>query len=269
MASSAINFLLFALSVFVAVGGAQSPITFVSPPPAGPNSVYTDDPVFVLGYILKIEWKSQTSDFISLVMYQQRPNDTFEYIFRLTSYEWTIGTSKNLSESNVFFEIFISGQTEPSAVSHYFNLTKAAGLDSEPSTTTSGTSVPSTTSTSILLTNTTSSTATTTRATSSPTVAATSSGLSTSAKAGIGVGISLAVIAGCLAGFFLFRHYGRKDDNAPPPASAVPYMFTPPVHEPKGMSMGPQWPVASTLSSSDVRRDKNTSPVEMPADHQI
>lgn len=81
MASFAmINFLLFALSVFIAVGDSQ--ISFVSTPPAGPNSVYDNDPVFVLGSILNIQWTSETSDFISLVMYQQRPNDTFEYIFR-------------------------------------------------------------------------------------------------------------------------------------------------------------------------------------------
>lgn len=192
-----------------------------------------------------------------------------ENVAGLTSYTWTIGTAKNLSESNVFFfEIFISGQPSPSAISHYFNLTKAAGP--ETSTTTSGSSVASTTS--IFPTNNaTSSTATTTSATSSPKAAATSSGLSTGAKAGIGVGIPLAVMVGSLVGFLLFRHYGRgrKDDNAPPPASAVPYMLAPAIHEPKGMSMGPQWPVASTVSSSDIRRDETTSPVEMPADHQI
>ncbi|KAL1971373.1 hypothetical protein VTN77DRAFT_325 [Rasamsonia byssochlamydoides] len=271
--ASYIHFLyVFVLAVFVAVGDSQS-IEFVNPPPAGPDSVYTDDQVFVLGSIVDIQWTSTTSDYISLVMYQQRPDADLEYIFQnvsgLTSYTWTVGTAQNLSVTNVFFfEIFITPQTSPSAVSHYFNLTKAAGA--EASTTTSGTSVASTTSPTNATASTVlpASTTTTTSATSSPTVSSTSGGLDTGTKVGIGIGIPLAVIAGCLAGFFLFRHYARKENNAPPPASAAPYVLTPSSHELKITSMGPQWPVPSTASASDIRGEEHTSPVEMPADHR-
>jgi hypothetical protein len=70
----------FGLLALSKIGLSQ--ITFVRPPPVGPDSQYANDNVFEVGSIQGIQWTATTSSAVSLVMFQQRPNDTFEYIFR-------------------------------------------------------------------------------------------------------------------------------------------------------------------------------------------
>jgi hypothetical protein len=116
----------------------------------------------------------------------------------------------NLTSSNVFFfNIFVAGETSPRALTHNFNLTQS-------STTTSVVTSTSATSTS---TTPTSITSASSAITSAPTVTEasiptstgasnaprSSSGLSTGAKAGIGLGVSVGGLALITAGLFFWR----------------------------------------------------------------
>jgi hypothetical protein len=65
---------------------AQSDITFLSPEDssdvASPQK-FADNPVFKIGERKKLRW-TETNETISIVLYQERPDDQFEYVFRMS-----------------------------------------------------------------------------------------------------------------------------------------------------------------------------------------
>jgi hypothetical protein len=75
--------LLFYAPLFAFLTAAQDgKFMFIYPGQPGVNSDYATDPVIPLGSSMNISWSGPTNESISLTLYQQRPNDAFQYIFR-------------------------------------------------------------------------------------------------------------------------------------------------------------------------------------------
>jgi hypothetical protein len=151
-------------------------------------------------------------------------------------YSWLVGTRKNLTVSNLFYlSVFQEGKGPSDSNSHYFyiedtQVSEATSSSAAPSSTAaSSTSASSTTSNASSASPTSSTTPTsnassvptstptsgTTNATNLPAQAASAEGFPTAAKIGIGVGIPVALIAGLIAGWLLFRRR-KKNDHATP-----------------------------------------------------
>ena len=72
-------FLILLLAALTA--GQQETIKFINPSPMGAVRDFTLNPTFVLGSNINIQWTS-TLQSVSLVLNQERPGDSFEYVFR-------------------------------------------------------------------------------------------------------------------------------------------------------------------------------------------
>jgi hypothetical protein len=177
-----------------------------------------------------------------------------ENVSGLTSYTWTVATKKNITESPVFFfEFYIDGETSPTAISHYFNLTEPASV-----TTTMQTTMATSTRTQIA--------SQTTGSTEPTNSAAADSGLSAGAKAGIGVGIPVAVILGAAAGFFFYRRARRSPNpvqQGQPPAYTDYKLPT----EQKSLVEAP--PAEHPIVEAPTTGTRPAvAPIELPADHR-
>jgi hypothetical protein len=167
-----------------------------------------------------------------------------ESVSGLTSYTWTVATKKNITESPVFFfEFYVDGETSPTTLSHYFNLTEPA-------------SVTTTTQTTMATSTRTQSASQTTGSTEPTNSAAADSGLSAGAKAGIGVGIPVAVILGAAAGFFFYRR-ARRSPN--PVQQGQPPSYT---------DYKPPTEQNSLVEAPAKETRPAVAPIELPADHR-
>jgi hypothetical protein len=220
---------------------AVSCLQFINPPPAGMARDYSFNAVFSIGSKVDIEWTLGSGDIspMSLTLFQDIPDDAFEYVFRMrslsfpihsplgyltdssfkentnaytTSFSWTVDTCKNLSLSHAFFfAMFPEGSTSPSADSHYFNITATDVF--------SGATTPTISQSATLaspLTNTGTSTATSSANTfTTATAMPSSNGLSGGAKAGLAFGIIIAIMLGLSAGWYFFGRRRRQDASIP------------------------------------------------------
>ncbi|KAF2799744.1 hypothetical protein K505DRAFT_404462 [Melanomma pulvis-pyrius CBS 109.77] len=198
-------------------------IDFINPPPFGEKTDFSQNPIYNEGSKLKVVWtQPEKGQPVTLTLTQLNGTEwmlPMEYLTQSvvdrTSYEWLVVTGKNLTESNMFFFcIFREGSTSADANSHYFNITPKAvapapSSSASPSSTTISISVSSST-----LTPSASPTAPPSNVSSTTSVPTPSGGLTTGAKVGLGVGIPIAMTLGLAAGFFLFKHYRKKDNNA-------------------------------------------------------
>ena len=75
--------LLFIVPFFASWTAAQGDTyKFIYPGQPGADSDYDTDPVIPLGSNMNISWLGPTNKSISMVLFQQRPNDTQQTIFR-------------------------------------------------------------------------------------------------------------------------------------------------------------------------------------------
>lgn len=147
-------------------------------------------------------------------------------VVNLTSFQWRVGSSKDMDVSNIFMmSLYVEGGTEIMANSHYFNISSRS-TDSGSSTTSSSTvSSSATSSTSVSLaaptsTGSSSETTASAAATTSTPAAASSGNLSKEAMIGMGVAIPCAVILGIAAGWFFFGR--RRKNQQPKPVDHAP-----------------------------------------------
>ncbi|KAL1868391.1 hypothetical protein Plec18167_008317 [Paecilomyces lecythidis] len=177
---------------------------FTNPPPESESA----NPQYTIGDVLDIQWAATDgeSDHIDLSMWQSNPNIEYPIFYNysgLWSYNWTIETSANLTQSNQFYiALYITGNLDDVALSHVFNLTKES--------TSASTSSPTPTSVTPAGAHSTSHTEPTSAPPPSKQTSQSSDQLSTGAKAGIGVAIPIAVIAGVAAGLLLARRKREK-----------------------------------------------------------
>lgn len=143
------------------------------------------------------------------------PQGPKESVINVTSFTWLVGTTKNLTFSNMFYmSIFEEGSTSSDGNSHYFNIsTKADATTSASGSTSTSISVGST-----LLPATTTSAAT--LASNSVPADNSSSGMTTGAKVGLGVGLGvglpIAIAFGIGLGWFFLGGRNRKNQTQYP-----------------------------------------------------
>ncbi|OCK73371.1 hypothetical protein K432DRAFT_312958 [Lepidopterella palustris CBS 459.81] len=208
---------------------------FINPPPFGRVGDFSNNPIYPQGSTIDIIWTQGKEGVpVSVTLFQLNGTQympDFEYItqsvINKTSFTWLVGTSKNLTFSNLFYMcIFEEGSTSADANSHYFNIS-SKDISPPPTTISTSATTSSPTHSSIAATAAISISSIAPSAAISissiaPSVAASTSSpppshsgsLSAGAKAGIGVGIPVAMALGIGAGFFLFRRHKRQDNNA-------------------------------------------------------
>jgi hypothetical protein len=70
------------LALFLGPATANDSYSFINPPPPEKKVNYGDNPVYPLGSVLDIQWRTpDASNYVSMVLYQRRPNVDFEYVF--------------------------------------------------------------------------------------------------------------------------------------------------------------------------------------------
>lgn len=213
------------LLLVAAVLGLDDSITFVSPGPSSSDHDYSLNTIHRIRSNFHVAWDGTNSSRpVSIVLFQSNGTDLvypFEYVQQSMvnrfSYDWTVVTNKDLSFSHLFlFNIFYDGELDPVAVSQKFNITDSS---ENPSTTSDSTSTTSATRPT--------SSATSASATFTPSTAATSAapvptastdpdqsgGLSTGAKVGIGIAVAVLALGGIAAGYFLYRHRAKKQQQ--------------------------------------------------------
>lgn len=218
-------------------------IDFINPPPFGREGDFSSNPIYPEGSTITIAWTSDKADKpVSLTLVQLNGTEwmmPMEYIFRRsafsprlrlrhsnrvliyyvesvvnkTDFTWLVGTTKNLTLSNMFYlSIFEEGATTSDSNSHYFNIS-SKDLSPTISSITATPSIPFL-STAPVSTPTEASipTSAPSNAQTSPPPSPPSGGSSTGAKIGMGIGIPLALALGIGAGFLLFRHRRNRDN---------------------------------------------------------
>ncbi|KAK5053091.1 hypothetical protein LTR84_002065 [Exophiala bonariae] len=217
---------------------AAQDLEFISPGPSGTDGDFSLNPSYVFGSSLTIQWEP-IEESVSLVLCQQLQGADFEYVFQdrsnLSAFDRTVTTQRDLSKSRTFFfQIFIEGDTLPSATSHYFNITGAGagdgGVVQTTTTFASASSSPASlaTSSAVLQSSTTSSPSSSTSSVAAASGLPTSNtsndegAMSTGAKVGLGIGVPVAVVLGVGAGWFLFGDR-KKASNTPSSPDNVPY----------------------------------------------
>ncbi|OKL63309.1 hypothetical protein UA08_01479 [Talaromyces atroroseus] len=187
--------------------------SFVNPPPSNSD---IDNPQYTVGSDVNIEWVGP-NDFLAIMLVHVLPHNhssEYTYVFSLPGnvtnlgghYTWPMALNgMNLTSSNIFtFLLYIEGEESPRAVTHNFNLTQIS------TTTSSATSASTTLSSTSVVSTITSAPVNIPTSTGANNVPQPSNGLSTGARAGIGLGVTvggLAFIAGCL--FFWRRRGGQ------------------------------------------------------------
>ncbi|KAF2246690.1 hypothetical protein BU26DRAFT_606894 [Trematosphaeria pertusa] len=196
-------------------------IDFINPPPFGREGDFSSNPIYPEGSTITIAWTSDKADKpVSLTLVQLNGTEwmmPMEYIFQSvvnkTDFTWLVGTTKNLTLSNMFYlSIFEEGATTSDSNSHYFNIS-SKDLSPTISSITATPSIPFL-STAPVSTPTEASipTSAPSNAQTSPPPSPPSGGSSTGAKIGMGIGIPLALALGIGAGFLLFRHRRNRDN---------------------------------------------------------
>jgi hypothetical protein len=134
-------------------------------------------------------------------------------VINISDFQWRVGTSKNMTVSNVFMlSMYVEGGTDVMASSHYFNI---SSKNTEPATTSSSSISSATTSSSTSASGNVLNSTEPPLGTSSSivpittTLTANSGGLGKGAVIGMGVAIPSAVILGAAAGWYLFGRLGR------------------------------------------------------------
>ncbi|KAJ5345897.1 hypothetical protein N7452_003901 [Penicillium brevicompactum] len=223
------GFLSFALLANLSLA-----IKFTTPPSFEHTTDFSANPVYKEGSLLKIKWSATTQNATSLTLWQLNGTQflqPFEYLTQgisgsVTSLDWMVQTTKNLTFSNMFYLcLFLEGDLSSLANSHYFNVTsKSEDSDFKTSTTTS---VASLTTGSTALSNgvPTQSTATrknaaavstTTSADALTFLPKASNHIGAGIKAAIGIGVSVVgiIIIGIIC-FYIKRR--KKNANSIPP----------------------------------------------------
>ncbi|KAI0184541.1 hypothetical protein EV127DRAFT_486010 [Xylaria flabelliformis] len=227
-----ISLIWIALTQFVPIVAGQSPGQFFNPPKAVEGTHdYSTNPVYLLGETQTIKFTTGYSNY-SINLWQeilgQGAASKGQGIFStengaVTQFDWQVQVYQfDLSASSVFFlwltsSTLNSDGTEPMSVtSHYFNISSNPSPSGSSSSTSSSTrtDLPTQLSTSSLLPTTTTTTTSLPIATSSQNPAP--GGLNTGAKAGIGVGASLAGVAIITLSWLLFRRSKQKHSYTAP-----------------------------------------------------
>ncbi|OAP57693.1 hypothetical protein AYL99_08431 [Fonsecaea erecta] len=212
-----LSFLAFAVSS----ANAQSQDNiFLNPPTNGINNDFTQNPTYVQGSTITLQWET-TYPSTDLVIWQNgNPNSqVLEGGITATTLSWTVGTGESppfdLSKGNVFFFQMYNSSTSTFFSSHYFNVSDPSLASATSSTASSSTTSPPATSpthepTSSSQSDSSKATpATTSIATTMPAAAADSSSSHSSNKLGegLGIGIGLCVFLVLVAGlaWYLFR----------------------------------------------------------------
>lgn len=137
--------------------------------------------------------------------------------YNITSFPWTVTTSKDLTTSNMFFmSLYKTGATSPDDWTVYFNISSPSSGVSTSTTLTSATTSSASSTTSP--TSETTSPARETTSASSSNTGASQGGFDTGAKVGIGIGIPVAAVLGIAAGWLIFRKRkspGGSTDHPP------------------------------------------------------
>ncbi|KAK1700243.1 hypothetical protein BDP55DRAFT_722810 [Colletotrichum godetiae] len=182
---------------------------FRRPPGAGPTGDFRDNPTYVIGEILDLQWDSDDNSAVDLTIIQVSedildiPRTT--YLFpradlanqQRTTYNWQIrfdgfpsSHDPNLSDI-YFFRLLPAGVGGAGSTSHYFNITSNAAS-----------SVPSSSSTSV--------SATTVTSTTTNTPKSGDGGLAGGAVAGIAIGVMIGTLAVVGVVFILVRRRWKK-----------------------------------------------------------
>ncbi|CAK3792756.1 Hypothetical predicted protein [Lecanosticta acicola] len=209
-------FILLSALFLAVMASAQNTNYFITPPTPGDIHEYADNNVYAEGSTLELQWATNYS-FVDLVLWQN-DNSSYQTLIddqrTTSSFSWNVNLTGmfSLNKGNVFFFEVFNGSTDTSFSSHYFNITAAAASSSSTPTSSS--------------TATTTSSSTPASQTNNPSAVANSdSGLSTGAKAGIGVGVAigaLVLIGAGIAAFFLLRR--RKGGDYAPAKSSPDFL---------------------------------------------
>ncbi|KAK6201921.1 hypothetical protein LQW54_009235 [Pestalotiopsis sp. IQ-011] len=217
--------LIFACWLLLLVASSTG-TAFVSPDPSvSDNDLSISTTVHPVGSKFHIAWDNTILDrYMSVVLWQYNATskdviypfeDVTPSIMNETSYDWIVTTDKDLSMSDLFrFQIFYKGDTSPSATSETFRITDDSTSSSSVSSATSSTTSASTAD------PTTSVGSSTTAATAGPTSASPAAssetgngGLAIGTKIGLGVAVPVVALLGIAAGYCLFRHRAKKQQQ--------------------------------------------------------
>ncbi|KAI1740074.1 hypothetical protein F4680DRAFT_419611 [Xylaria scruposa] len=225
-----ISLIWIASITFVPIVAGQSAGQFFNPPKAVEGTHdYSTNPVYMLGETQTIKFTTTYSSY-SINLWQeilgQGAASKGQGIFStengaVTQFDWQVQLYRfDLSASNVFF-LWLNSSTQNSdgtqpmpVSSHYFNISGNPSPSSSSSSTSSRTDLPTQLPTTSLLPTETKTTTSLPIATSSQSPAP--GGLNTGAKAGIGVGASLAGVAIITLSWLLFRRSGEKPTYTTP-----------------------------------------------------
>ncbi|GAM83566.1 hypothetical protein ANO11243_015540 [Dothideomycetidae sp. 11243] len=272
---------------------------FISPPVPEANHAYQNNPVYVDGSKIELQW--QTNYERITVIWYQNDNSSYQILDNLgKKTTGRFGEAALTTGENVFFfQIYNAADASNSEFfsSHYFNITEGNSATSPSSTSsassTSGATTASSTASVSISASQTSSTSVSGTATSSPTSSTSAlpfaspsasksgGGLSEGAKVGLGVGLGIGVLAllaiGAILGLLLRR---RRDNHTHGDASSsTPYgqqamrsasqPYTPTLYNPS--SDGSQVPVYShydtTIPAMPPPHNVQPSPPEFSSHH--
>ncbi|KAJ0160916.1 hypothetical protein CTA2_7082 [Colletotrichum tanaceti] len=146
---------LLLLGILYPAALARSENGFRRPPGPGPTGDYRDNPVYMLGDEIDLQWETSLKA-VDVVLWQQQPKGNAKPAFsrlavnlKAKSLVWTVGYAGFPSYhdpelSPVYFvQLFKTGETTGNVTSHYFNITKP--VSTTLSLQTSTTSTPATT----------------------------------------------------------------------------------------------------------------------------
>ncbi|KAF1811716.1 hypothetical protein P152DRAFT_459178 [Eremomyces bilateralis CBS 781.70] len=204
--------------------------SFINPPPTGPTSEFSQNPIYPVGTSQTVKW-STSWEYISLVLYQDS-NSSFQYLpgsenITASQIRWTTsvdGLFDPLQGNVFFFAVFKSGSGRDYFGSHYFNITNdrvnpQGEPITSPTSTSSAASIPPTSST--FSTATTGGRETVTLAPTPAPSADSSSDTKVGVGVGLGVGILVVVAVGLVVWYFLRRHnQGNTCNNVSNPQAA-------------------------------------------------
>ncbi|OAG45221.1 hypothetical protein AYO21_00569 [Fonsecaea monophora] len=198
-------FLLF-LALIVGAAAQDQENIFLNPPTNGVNNDFTQNPTYVQGSTITLQWET-TYPSTDLVIWQNgNPNSQLLAAgITTTKLSWTVGAGAippfDLSDGSVFFFQMYNSSTSTFFSSHYFNVSDPS-LASTTSTGPSSTTTPPPSTSTRAPSSSGSNSSTTSRVTPTPTVSPESSndGSSSSSsnndnKLGIGLGIGIGVCA--------------------------------------------------------------------------
>ncbi|KAK3615083.1 hypothetical protein LTR56_026820 [Elasticomyces elasticus] len=225
---------------------------FTTPPAAGPNSNYSNNPNYTIGQQLSLEWQTNITVGVSLWLYQVASTWEYAPIFKArypvpTEYAWNVsnldfdltdGTvGRRADEAWAVFYFHLTNSTDtgdrdpiPGCFSHFFNILGADSSSPLGDSSSASASTPTTTSgaasrstgfspqTAATLTN------TSLPATATPSQSASpvqQGNISSGAKAGIGVGVGLGAAA-LVLGFLIWWFRRKRSASRPGHSSSTP-----------------------------------------------